>query len=462
MNNYIKILVVDDEKDSRETYKMLLESQDFTAETVESAEQAMAFLEKEFCRIVISDITMPGMDGLQLLQELKKRYQNDIEVIMATGYGTIESAVEAMKLGAFGYFVKSHNPDELLMEIKKAISSLEMENMKNIRSDSPAKYLLQSKNPKMQQVWNLVDLVADSGANVLITGESGTGKEIIAEEIHRRSSRSEKPFIAMNCQQYPHNLLESELFGHEKGAYTGAVSRRIGKLEQAAGGTVFLDEIGDLSMDVQVMLLRVLEKKEIERIGSNTLIPVNFRLLTATNRSIEELIHEKKFRQDFLYRINTIEINLPPLRERKEDIPDFIEFFIHKYERETGKTIHQIESAAMDYLLHHEYVGNIREMKNLIERLVILSGDSGILSLGAGFWNAGAETNGRQGEMTEGRAFGDVSYKEAKANFDREFILSMLQVTNGNITKAAEKMGMSRRQLFNKIVELQIDVNAMK
>lgn len=462
MNNYIKILVVDDEKDSRETYKMLLESQDFTAETVESAEQAMAFLEKEFCRIVISDITMPGMDGLQLLQELKKRYQNDIEVIMATGYGTIESAVEAMKLGAFGYFVKSHNPDELLMEIKKAISSLEMENMKNIRSDSPAKYLLQSKNPKMQQVWNLVDLVADSGANVLITGESGTGKEIIAEEIHRRSSRSEKPFIAMNCQQYPHNLLESELFGHEKGAYTGAVSRRIGKLEQAAGGTVFLDEIGDLSMDVQVMLLRVLEKKEIERIGSNTLIPVNFRLLTATNRSIEELIHEKKFRQDFLYRINTIEINLPPLRERKEDIPDFIDFFIHKYERETGKSIRQIESSAMDYLLHHEYVGNIREMKNLIERLVILSGDSGILSLGAGFWNAGAETNGRQGEMTEGRDFGDVSYKEAKANFDREFILSMLQVTNGNITKAAEKMGMSRRQLFNKIVELQIDVNAMK
>ena len=462
MNNYIKILVVDDEQDSRETYKMLLESQDFTAETVESAEQAMAFLEKEFCHIVISDITMPGMDGLQLLQELKKRYQNDIEVIMATGYGTIESAVEAMKLGAFGYFVKSHNPDELLMEIKKAISSLEMENMKNIRSDRPVKYLLQSKNPKMQQVWNLVDLVADSGANVLITGESGTGKEIIAEEIHRRSSRREKPFIAMNCQQYPHNLLESELFVHEKGAYTGAVSRRIGKLEQAAGGTVFLDEIGDLSLDVQVMLLRVLEKKEIERIGSNTQIPVDFRLLTATNRSIEELIQEKKFRQDFLYRINTIEINLPPLRDRKEDIPDFIEFFIHKYERETGKTIHQIEPTAMDYLLNHEYVGNIREMKNLIERLVILSGDSGILSLGAGFWNAGAELNSRQGETTEGKDFGDVSYKEAKANFDREFILSMLQVTNGNITKAAEKMGLSRRQLFNKIVELQIDVSAMK
>ncbi|MBR4411105.1 MAG: sigma-54-dependent Fis family transcriptional regulator, partial [Firmicutes bacterium] len=371
-------------------------------------------------------------------------------------------AVEAMKLGAFGYFVKSHNPDELLMEIKKAISSLEMENMKNIRSDRPVKYLLQSKNPKMQQVWNLVDLVADSGANVLITGESGTGKEIIAEEIHRRSSRREKPFIAMNCQQYPHNLLESELFGHEKGAYTGAVSRRIGKLEQAAGGTVFLDEIGDLSLDVQVMLIRVLEKKEIERIGSNTQIPVDFRLLTATNRSIEELIQEKKFRQDFLYRINTIEINLPPLRDRKEDIPDFIEFFIHKYERETGKTIHQIEPTAMDYLLNHEYVGNIREMKNLIERLVILSGDSGILSLGAGFWNAGAELNSRQGETTEGKDFGDVSYKEAKANFDREFILSMLQVTNGNITKAAEKMGLSRRQLFNKIVELQIDVSAMK
>jgi len=471
MNNYFKILVVDDEADSRETYKMLLESQDYTAETVESAEQALAFLEKEFCHIVISDITMPGMNGLQLLQELKKRYQGGIEVIMATGYGTIESAVEAMKLGAFGYFVKSHNPDELLMEIAKAISNLELENMKTIREDTPVKYLLRSKNPQMQQVWNLVDLVADSGANVLITGESGTGKEIIAEEIHRRSRRSGKPFIAMNCQQYPHDLLESEMFGHEKGAYTGAVSRRIGKLEQAAGGTVFLDEIGDLSLDVQVMLLRVLEKKEIERIGSNTLIPVDFRLLTATNRPIEDLIREKKFRQDFLYRINTIEIKLPPLRDRKEDIPDFIEFFIRKFERETGKVIRGVEPETMEYLLNHEYVGNIREMKNLIERMVILSGDSGVLSMGGALWMQEQEgeaaehmsADGGPGGLSENcKDFGDVSYKEARANFDREFILSMLQITNGNITKAAEKMGLSRRQLFNKIVELQIDVSAMK
>ncbi len=457
MNNYIKILVVDDERDSRETYKMLLESQGYVTETAESGEQALALLEKEFCHIVISDVMMPGMDGLQLLEEIKKRHQNRIEVIMATGFGTIESAVEAMKLGAFGYFVKSHNPDELLMEIQKATSSLELENMKTIRSEEPRKYLLESRNPKMQQVWNLVDLVADSGANVLITGESGTGKEIIAEEIHRRSSRREKPFIAMNCQQYPHDLLESELFGHEKGAYTGAISRRIGKLEQAAGGTVFLDEIGDLSLEVQVMLLRVLEKKEIERIGSNTLIPVNFRLLTATNRPIEELIREKKFRQDFLYRINTIEIKLPPLRERREDLPDFIEFFIRKFEKETGKTIHRVEDAAMEYLLNHEYVGNIRELKNLIERLVILSGDSGVLSLAGGGWSGPEEGM----EMAE-KDFSDVTYKEARANFDREFILSMLQVTNGNITKAAERMGLSRRQLFNKIVELQIDVSAMK
>jgi transcriptional regulator with PAS, ATPase and Fis domain len=254
--------------------------------------------------------------------------------------------------------------------------------MKELQSTKPVKYLLDSKNARMRQVWDLVDLVANSGANVLITGESGTGKEIIAEEIHRRSGRNEKPFIAINCQQYPHNLIESELFGHEKGAYTGAAARRIGKLEQAAGGTVFLDEIGDLDLDVQVMLLRVLEKKEIERIGSNTLIPVDFRLLTATNRPLDELIEKKQFRQDFLYRINTIEIKLPPLRERKEDLPDFIEFFIRKYERETGKTIHRVEPETMEYLLSHNYTGNIREMKNLIERLVILSGDSGVLSLG--------------------------------------------------------------------------------
>ena len=457
MNKYIKILVVDDERDSRETYKMLLESLGYTAEAVETAELALKFLEKEFCHIVISDVMMPGMDGLELLQELKKRYQNRIAVIMATGFGSIESAVEAMKCGAYGYFVKSHNPDELIMEIEKAMASLELENLKEIRKEEPSRYLLKSRNPQMEQVWKLVDLVADSGANVLITGESGTGKEIIAEEIHRRSGRKDKPFIAINCQQYPHDLIESELFGHEKGAYTGAVSRRIGKLEQASGGTVFLDEIGDLSLDVQVMLLRILEKKEIERIGSNALIPVDFRLVTATNRPIGELIQEKKFRQDFLYRINTIEIKLPPLRERKEDLPDFIDFFIRKYERETGKTIRSVDEQTMEYLLNHDYVGNIRELKNLIERLVILSGSSGVLSLGNQTW--GGDAGGSAAETSE---FEEVSYKEAKANFDRQFILNMLQTTNGNITKAAEKMDMSRRQLFNKIVELQIDVSAMK
>ncbi len=459
MNQYLKILVVDDEADSRETYKMLLESQGYTAAAASSAEEALAFLEQEFCHIILSDIMMPGMDGLAFLQEVKTRYQDRTEVIMTTGYGSIETAVEAMKRGAFSYFVKSHNPDELLLELEKAASRLEMANMKSIRKEESEKYLLGSKNPAMEEVWKLVDLVANSSANVLITGESGTGKEIVAEEIHRRSDRSDKPFIAINCQQYPHELIESELFGHEKGAYTGAVSRRIGKLEQAAGGTVFLDEIGDLSMDVQVMLLRVLEKKEIERIGSNTVIPVDFRLVTATNRPLEEMVREKTFRQDFLYRINTIEIKVPPLRQRREDLPDFIRFFVHKYEKETGKRITGIDDAAKDWLLHQEYAGNIRELKNIIERMVILSGSSGILTMeGGAETSASAVLEENRNEETES----SLSYKEARANFDRQFILDTLQTTNGNITKAAEKMGLSRRQLFNKIVELQIDVSTMK
>ena len=459
MNQYLKILVVDDEADSRETYKMLLESQGYTAAAASSAEEALAFLEQEFCHIILSDIMMPGMDGLAFLQEVKTRYQDRTEVIMTTGYGSIETAVEAMKRGAFSYFVKSHNPDELLLELEKAASRLEMANMKSIRKEESEKYLLGSKNPAMEEVWKLVDLVANSSANVLITGESGTGKEIVAEEIHRRSDRSDKPFIAINCQQYPHELIESELFGHEKGAYTGAVSRRIGKLEQAAGGTVFLDEIGDLSMDVQVMLLRVLEKKEIERIGSNTVIPVDFRLVTATNRPLDEMVREKTFRQDFLYRINTIEIKVPPLRQRREDLPDFIRFFVHKYEKETGKRITGIDDAAKDWLLHQEYAGNIRELKNIIERMVILSGSSGILTM-----EGGAETSASAvlEESRNAETESSLSYKEARANFDRQFILDTLQTTNGNITKAAEKMGLSRRQLFNKIVELQIDVSTMK
>ena len=459
MNQYLKILVVDDEADSRETYKMLLESQGYTAAAASSAEEALAFLEQEFCHIILSDIMMPGMDGLAFLQEVKTRYQDRTEVIMTTGYGSIETAVEAMKRGAFSYFVKSHNPDELLLELEKAASRLEMANMKSIRKEESEKYLLGSKNPAMEEVWKLVDLVANSSANVLITGESGTGKEIVAEEIHQRSDRSDKPFIAINCQQYPHELIESELFGHEKGAYTGAVSQRIGKLEQAAGGTVFLDEIGDLSMDVQVMLLRVLEKKEIERIGSNTVIPVDFRLVTATNRPLEEMVREKTFRQDFLYRINTIEIKVPPLRQRREDLPDFIRFFVHKYEKETGKRITGIDDAAKDWLLHQEYAGNIRELKNIIERMVILSGSSGILTM-----EGGAETSASAvlEENRNAETESSLSYKEARANFDRQFILDTLQTTNGNITKAAEKMGLSRRQLFNKIVELQIDVSTMK
>ena len=218
MNQYLKILVVDDEADSRETYKMLLESQGYTAAAASSAEEALAFLEQEFCHIILSDIMMPGMDGLAFLQEVKTRYQDRTEVIMTTGYGSVETAVEAMKCGAFSYFVKSHNPDELLLELEKAASRLEMANMKSIRKEESEKYLLGSKNPAMEEVWKLVDLVANSSANVLITGESGTGKEIVAEEIHRRSDRSDKPFIAINCQQYPHELIESELFGHEKGA----------------------------------------------------------------------------------------------------------------------------------------------------------------------------------------------------------------------------------------------------
>lgn len=457
MDNYLKVLVVDDEKDSRETYRMLLEGQGYRVETTETAKQALDFIEREFCHIIIADIMMPGMDGLTFLYEVKNKYQDRVEVIIATGYGSIESAVEAMKKGAFGYFVKSHDPDELLLEIKKAAERLEMTNMKDVKSDRPRKYLLSTASEAMAEVWKIVNLISASSANVLITGESGTGKEVVAEEIHRLSGRNDKPFIAINCQQYPHGLIESELFGHEKGAYTGAVSRRIGKLEQAAGGTVFLDEIGDLSQETQVMLLRVLEKKEIERIGSNTVIPVNFRLITATNRPLSDMVKEGSFRQDLFYRLNTIEIKLPPLRDRREDIPELIRFFVKRYEKETGKKIKGINKGTCDWLLNQDYPGNIRELKNIIERLVILSGDSGMLSLGS---DLGTKPSSQAALEITGES--DISLKEARADFEKKFIINTLQATNGNITKAAYKIGLSRRQLFNKIVELGITVNGDK
>lgn len=446
------ILIVDDEPDYRETLSLLFETLGYRTAQAGSAEEALTLLEQRFFPLVVTDMMMEGMSGIDLLKIVKANYSDEIEVIMVTGYGSIETAVETMKIGAFGYFIKSHDPAELRQEIEKAVECLEARKRKLIDSSQDS-FVIGSRNPQMARIWALINKVADSNANVLITGESGTGKEIVAKRLHDLSSRRDRPFVPINCQSMPPGLIESELFGYEKGAFTGAGDRHIGKLEQGSGGTVFLDEIGDMSMDIQVKLLRTLENHQIERIGSTQSVDVNFRVVSATNKDIRKEVEEGNFREDLMYRINTFEIHIPPLRDRREDIPDFVEYFIRKYAAETGKYIRGMSDDTKNYLMNYSYPGNIRELKNIVERLVILASKDGILSLEDGRPESGEE--GTEG----GRVSHIEPYKEAKRDFEIRYIRDVLKREGGNITWAAEAMGLSRRQLFNKIKELNIRVD---
>lgn len=475
MEKLFKILIVDDEPDYRETYRMLLSRKGYTIETAGSAEEALRILEREYFPLIITDIMMEGLNGVDFLKRVKDSYRQAVEVIVVTGYGSIETAVRTMKMGAFGYFIKSHDPEELMLEIKKAETLVNLRNSQKLNDDRKTEeYLLASRNPEMNRIWETIAVVADSNANILITGESGVGKEIAAKRIHQLSPRKDKAFVPINCQHYPEKLIESELFGHEKGAFTGALSRRLGKLEETAGGTVFLDEIGEMDTGTQVKLLRALETKQIERIGSNRLIDVDFRLVSATNQDIYQAVKQGQFREDFLYRINTIEIRIPPLRNRREDLEELIPFFIGRFEKETGKVIREVDSATLKYLKGYEYPGNVRELKNMIERMVILSKD-GVLrwpeepeTVRGRIWESapGGDSqgigSGRPPGQDPSRDPGTVSgewkpYKEAKREFEKNYIRGVLAGCDYNITRAAEKMGLSRRQLFNKITEYGLE-----
>lgn len=451
MSRLFKILIVDDDADYRETYHMLLTKKGYMINTAASAEEAYELMEKEFYPLIISDIMMPGINGVDFLRDVKERYNKNIEMIMVTGYGSVDTAVQSMKIGAFGYFIKSHNPEELILEIEKVRKIFSLQNINELnKRNQKSKFLYTSKNKEMKNVYDLVRRVANSNTNVLITGESGVGKEIIAHMIHDMSNRANMPFIPINCQYYSSELIESELFGHEKGSFTGATTTRVGHLEEANGGTVFLDEIGDIKEGTQVKLLRVLETKQIERIGSNKLIDVDFRLVSATNKDLSKATEEGKFREDLYYRINTIKIEIPPLRKRKEDIEDLIYFFIDSFNKEMGKGILDIEENTKNQLLNYDYPGNIRELKNIIERLIVLSSGN-ILK---GEISSGSKFNSN--EDSEGLNQNIITYKDAKRNFEIDYINKVLKSCDNNITHAAKVMDISRRQLFNKISQYNL------
>lgn len=443
-----KILVVDDENMYSKGLKKILLLDGYDIDIVTSPEEAIETFKRQIYQLVITDLMMKKMNGLELLSHINKNFK-DTKVILMTAYATIPNAVEAMKNGAVAYYVKGNNPDELISEIDKVF--LEYENRVNNELISCAnneneEIVLETKNKEFQKTIDMARKAAKTPANILLLGESGVGKEIFAKYIHSESERRKKPFVAVNCNAISENILESEFFGHKKGAFTGATSERIGRFEAANDGTLFLDEIADMPLSTQIKLLRVIETRTIEKLGSNENRSVDFRLISATNKSILNLIENGCFREDFYYRINTIIIEIKPLRSRKEDIPDLVNYFVQKASKEMNKEIKKIDDELLEYLIDYEYPGNIRELKNIVERLVVFSEDS-IIS--------------KEDLLVYDLAPSDVDENQTlrafRSDVEKKYIIKILKKNNGSMSKSAEMLAITRRQLQNKVNEYNIE-----
>ena len=448
------ILVVDDEKDYCDVLKMILTGKGYKVDTCGNGQEAVEKLEKKSFDLVITDLCMPVMDGRQLLEEIKKR-DWDTEVIMLTAHGTIEKAVDAMKAGAYSYVTKGRDPEELFMEVRKLRDARKMKRDNAILKEKlNGNFMLESRNKEYRQMMELAERAAQSDSNILILGESGTGKEVLASFIHQKSKRKEANFMELNCQALSESILESELFGHEKGAFTGADRRRIGLFEASNGGTLFLDEIGGVSVNLQAKLLKAIENKQIYRLGSSTPINVDFRLITATNHNLRKDMGDGSFRDDLFYRISTIVLELPPLRERPEDIPLFIQYFFDKYQREMNKRITDVENSVKELLAGYSYPGNVRELKNIIERLVVLSEKGEIREA---YLPSDVVKNQRTARQVQSEAMDlTISLKEYRGKVEKAYIASLLERYPKDMNKVAEILDISRRQLFNKLVEYEL------
>ncbi len=446
----LRILVVDDEQDYCNVMKVILSAKGHHTDVAVSGADALGLMSQSNYDLVISDLMMPEMDGRQLLNEIKSLYPST-EVIMMTAYGSIENAVEAMRDGAYSYVTKGGNPEELIREIGKLqdMLNLKLENQLLKEKVSEVDAMLESNNSAFQGTLSIAKKAAASEANILILGESGTGKEVIARYIHQNSSRNKRQFMDLNCHAIAETVLESELFGHEKGSFTGALNKRIGRIEAADQGTLFLDEIGDIPLSMQAKLLKTIENKRLYRMGGNEEIEVDFRLVTATNKELEREIEEGRFREDFYYRLSTITINIPPLRKRREDLPLLIDYFFKKSQSEMKKPIKKVDEQVMNFLLSYHYPGNVRELKNIIERLVVLS-DNGIVE--TDFLPVSKLENKRK-ELPSL----DKGLREVRKEVEKEYIQSMLLKNNYNMSRTAEMLGITRRQLFNKVAEYRLE-----
>lgn len=442
------ILLVDDEMSIRETMKIFLEDRGYKVLTASNGFEALDYIKEYMIDILITDLRMPKMDGIELM---KKAFEVDsnIEVIFISAYTDIKKAVEAIKLGAYDYITKSFTVDELVHIIEKALERRKLiEENNNLKRQLEGNYDFEGvigKSEQMQSIFSLVNRIANSKATVLLTGESGVGKDVIAKLIFKKSQRYNKNFVAINCGAIPENLIESELFGHEKGAFTGAITRKIGKFELANEGTLFLDEVGELPLSMQVKFLRVLQEKQFERIGSLESIKVDFRIIAATNKDLYEEVKKGNFREDLYYRLNVVNIKIPPLRERVEDIPLLAERFLNEFSKEYNKNLKFIDIEVLNVLTDYEWKGNVRELRNVMERAVVVAGvNEEILTV----------------KHLPEEIVGSYNQEREKVvmtlkDYERLIIMNTLKKFKGNKTKAAESLGIKRQTLYNKLKEYE-------
>lgn len=452
MTQKYSILVVDDEKVQRESLAGYLHKIGFQTFTAAHVDQAISIVSEKTIEIIFTDFKMGEKSGYDLLREVKQ-INPEISVIIITAFGTIQEAVKAMKAGAFDYLTKPIDLDEVEILVQRAIElrHLIKEN-KELRERLREKHKLNNiitSSSIMSETLSLAARAADSKASVLIRGESGTGKELIARAVHQTSPRAEKPMITINCAAISENLLESELFGHEKGAFTGAIRQKPGRVEEAEGGTLFLDEVGDIPLPIQVKLLRFLQFGEFQRVGDNTVQKVDVRLISATNRDLQSMIKENMFREDFYYRLNVIDIAVPPLKQRKEDIPLLVDFFIQNYSSQNQKSITRLTSEAMDVLMKYDFPGNVRELENIIERAVVLARDSLITKNDLPITLSSVENDNASVQAPLDFYSGDF-HSRIEA-YEQDLIERALQESHNNQSRAAESLGLSERNLRYKL-----------
>jgi DNA-binding NtrC family response regulator len=448
MRKKARVLIVDDEDIVRESLRDWLDGVGYKVETAESGEEALRIIRKKKIKIMIADLVMPGMNGIELMNKAKTIVPT-ISTVIITAHATIQSAIVAIREGAHEYIEKPFCPEKVELLIDKLVEHQDLieENIL-LRRQIEERFQFQgiiAKSPKMLKIIELIKTVAPTNVTILISGETGTGKEVVARAIHLQSRRSGKPFIATSCAALPESLLESELFGHEKGSFTGAVERKKGKFEAGDKGTLFLDEIGEINSNIQVHLLRALEEKKITRIGSNEEVPVDVRIITATNRDLRAMVMEGEFREDLYYRLKVVAINLPPLKERREDILPLADHFLKKYAQENKKDIRNLSPEVIEFMLNYSWPGNVRELENLIEHGVILSKTNAIT----------------MAELPTDIVHPVPAEEQTIEAVTRSHVFNVLQETKGNITKAADILGIRRMTLYNKLKKYNCDVNKL-